>query len=315
MKKWLIALAILLIVAVASVYLFIPNIIRLGREISFAANIHGVQRTLFATKNWNKWWPGDKTAVVGSDTATTFFYNGHRYAFNAKRVSLTIPISENGVTAMTSLNIIPLSGDSLKFAWEGWMTTSYNPVKRMQAWFKSERLSEDMNTILKKMQAFLVNPENVYGLYIRQEKVADSFLVSTIGVANGYPDIPFIYSLIDRLRQHVTARSGKVTGYPMLNISTSDSLKYLVMTALPVNRELAISPGIINKKMMTGAKVLTTEVTGGPSSVSAAFHQVGIFVSDYQITAPAIPFFSLITDRRLEPDTSHWVTKIYYPIM
>ena len=31
--------------------------------------------------------------------------------------------------------------------------------------------------------------------------------------------------------------------------------------------------------------------------------------------SPAIPFESLITNRLEEPDTSKWVTKIYYPFL
>jgi hypothetical protein len=37
-------------------------------------------------------------------------------------------------------------------------------------------------------------------------------------------------------------------------------------------------------------------------------------MSDYQQTAMAIPFESLVTDRSREPDTLKWITNIYVPV-
>ncbi|HTD94168.1 MAG TPA: hypothetical protein VK644_10165 [Chitinophagaceae bacterium] len=315
MRKWLIALLVLLLVAIAIIYLFIPDTIRVQREISFTANDRGVRRTLLDRNTWTRWWPATDSSSAGEDTSIALFYHNHRYIVDTrKNISPAISILDNGVTASTSLNTIPLSGDSLKFSWEGLMITSYNPFSRVRAWFRAKDLKQDMDTILEKMKNFYINPENIYGIFIRQEKVVDSFLVTTTAETKTYPDIPFIYALIDRLKQHVGARSGKITGYPMMNVSTVDSLNYLLMVALPIDRELAIAPGIVNKKMMTGAKVLTTEVMGGSTSINHAYQQVSLFVNDYRITAPAIPFFSLITDRT-QVDTGHWVTKVVFPIM
>jgi hypothetical protein len=39
------------------------------------------------------------------------------------------------------------------------------------------------------------------------------------------------------------------------------------------------------------------------------------YISDYGRTIVAIPFASLITDRRLEPDSAKWVTRIYWPLI
>jgi hypothetical protein len=315
MRKWLIALLVLLLVAIAIIYLFIPDTIRLKREISFTANDHSVRRTLLNRNTWTRWWPGADTSKAGKDADTALFYHGHRYLVDTrKNISPAISILDNGVMANTSLNTIPLTGDSLKFSWEGLMITSYNPISRVQAWLRSKALVQDMDTILAEMKKFYINPENMYGIFIRQEKVVDSFLVTTTAELKGYPDIPFVYSLIDRLKKHIGSSGGKITGYPMMNVSTVDSIDYLLMVALPIDRELAEAPGIVNKKMMTGAKILTTEVMGGPQSVNKAYGQVSQFVNDYRITAPAIPFFSLVTDR-LQIDTGHWVTKIVFPIM
>ena len=43
--------------------------------------------------------------------------------------------------------------------------------------------------------------------------------------------------------------------------------------------------------------------------------QMEQYVSDHKYVRIAIPFQSLVTDRMNEPDSSKWITKIYYPIM
>jgi hypothetical protein len=42
--------------------------------------------------------------------------------------------------------------------------------------------------------------------------------------------------------------------------------------------------------------------------------QMKNYISDYQRTVMAIPFQSLVTDRRKEADTTKWLTKLYFPI-
>jgi hypothetical protein len=64
-----------------------------------------------------------------------------------------------------------------------------------------------------------------------------------------------------------------------------------------------------------GGNIFVCEVKGGPYSIDKATRQVQYYMSDHQRAAPAIPFQSLITDRRNETDTSKWITKIYYPVI
>jgi hypothetical protein len=67
--------------------------------------------------------------------------------------------------------------------------------------------------------------------------------------------------------------------------------------------------------MPGGGNMLVTEVKGGQIEVNKASVQLLNYISDYNRTAPAIPFESLVTDRRKEPDSSKWITRIYYPVM
>jgi hypothetical protein len=67
--------------------------------------------------------------------------------------------------------------------------------------------------------------------------------------------------------------------------------------------------------MLGGGNILITEVKGGQNEITNAYKQIQNYVSDYNRSAPAIPFESLVTDRRKEPDSSKWITRIYYPVI
>jgi len=70
-----------------------------------------------------------------------------------------------------------------------------------------------------------------------------------------------------------------------------------------------------SKWMMKGGNILTGEVTGGQEQIEQAQKQMELYISDYQRSIIAIPFQMLITDRTKEPDSTKWVTRIYYPVV
>jgi hypothetical protein len=101
----------------------------------------------------------------------------------------------------------------------------------------------------------------------------------------------------------------------MLNIETADSINYHVRVALPISKVLSTSGEILEKRMPGQGNILVTEFKGGIDAANKAFAQIENYANDYQRVAPAIPFYSLVTDRLAEPDSSKWITKIYFPVM
>ncbi|HLL44934.1 MAG TPA: hypothetical protein VK369_17410 [Segetibacter sp.] len=89
---------------------------------------------------------------------------------------------------------------------------------------------------------------------------------------------------------------------------------YETMVAIPVNRLLESNRQFVFKRMVPG-NILVSEVNGGVFTVQEARRQMDNYVEDNELTSPAIPFESLITDRLKEKDTSKWITKLYYPIL
>ena len=309
MKKWLIVFFIGIIILIGALYAFIPNIIKVTSSTGIKATGTGIHRMLLNKENLAKWWPGQLNN-------NGFYLNDYSYKIDNNNITL-LQVSINGqsTSVTTSLFLISLMTDSTQLEWVGSMATSYNPVKRFLAYLEAKKLNRDMNVILKRMKLFYSKPENIYGFEIRKSFVADSFLISTSGRSKGYPTNRYIYGLIDQLRKYALLQSAKESGYPMLNIETTDSINFDVRVAIPTDKLLPSSGAIQQKQMLGRGNILVAEVKGGIEMTSQAIREVQHYVQDYKRKAPAIHFYSLITDRLIEPDSSKWITKIYFPVM
>ena len=310
MKKWIFILTALFLVLLLCTYLLIPNIITLKSEQAVAVTQQGLHRMLLDSSNVAKWWPGEIS------TSERFTYHGHAYKIVDNNISLLPVIIRNNETAInTSLYIISVTQDSVQLAWVGGVASSYNPLQRIKAWLSAKELNSDMDTIMKKIKIFFSKPENIYGIKIEKALVMDSILITTGANISGYPGTGFVYSLVDKLKKYATANDAKETGYPMLNIESTDSVTYHVRVALPVDKALPTSGEIFEKRMPGLGNILVTEVRGGIDGSRNALLQLNFYARDYQRVPPAIPYYSLITDRTKQPDSSKWITKVYFPVM
>jgi hypothetical protein len=310
MKKLLILILVVLGILVAASYLFIPNKIIISHSIYLQVNRPGLYRNLLDDSNWPKWWPGQ----VKNEKGMQLMYKGEKFYIEKKQViSLVLTVSNSPLHSATELNIIPAT-DSVQLLWETTVSTSNNPIMRALYYFKSQELSGDMREILDTMQLYFSKTKNVYNLDIREDHVTDSTLVSTYSMGEGYPSTAFEYALIDSLRNYISLNGARETNFPMLNVSTSDSVHFLTRVAIPIDRILPDSGNISYKWMLGGGNILVAEVKGGPLKIGKAVAIVGDYATDHHRVAPAIPFISLVTDRRKEPDTSRWVSRIYFPV-
>lgn len=310
MKKKLLFFTALIVLLLVCTYAFIPNIVTIKGEGSIRVTQQGLHRSILDKDNMKKWWPGT------IDPSGALQYNGNNYRFVNNNISLiAAAINSTEDSINSSLYIVSLATDSVQLAWVGKTVTSYNPVKRFTKWLKAKNINEDIGMLLQKMKAFYSNNENIYGIKVEKALVMDSVLITTGAYSKEYPNTEFIYTLVDKLKDHAAANGAKEAGYPMLNIEKTDSTDYNVRVAIPLDKVLPDAPGINSKRMLGLGNILVTEVTGGIYQTAKAFKQISYYASDYQRVPPAIPFYSLITDRRKETDTTKWITRIYFPVM
>ena len=245
----------------------------------------------------------------------SFVLNGIGYTPEDIKLMSVVLATSGKIKTVSELTLIPLELDSTLLQLQANVFTGYNPFARVSRYRASKKLEKNFTEILQAISNRYSKSINLYGYDIQRQAVIDSTLIYTFENMKGYPGMDRVYGIIDRLRDYVKLHSAKETGYPMLNIFTADSINYLVKVAIPVDKKLPSSGNISYKWMLGGGNILIAEVKGGQHQINKAHQQVLHYISDHHRKAPAIPFESLVTDRREEPDSNKWVTRVYYPVM
>lgn len=309
MKKWIIAAAVCIVILTLLLSILIPCTIIVHKSTVIGNNSKGLKRILSADKNWYKWWPGttdDKGLVLNNS-----FYSVTDNSFS----SIFITIKQNNLDTKSSLTFIPVTTDSTKLDWEIQMPTSLNPVKRLQAYLFTRSLQKDIPVLFTNIKRYYSSNANLYDLDIRREIVNDSTMISTFDSTIGYPSTEKIYSLIDKLRAYTGSHQALATDSPMVNIFSKDNRTFFTRVAFPTNKTLPSKGDIVFRKMLYGGNILTALVKGAPNKADSAIATMENYLSDYELASPAIPFYSLVTNRLAERDSTKWTTKIYYPVM
>ena len=314
MNRLLTAGIVLVVLAIASTYFLIPSELVVSKIAVLNCNRDGAYRILRDTGGWIKWWPREGTGGQDRDGDKLSFRGvGYRMSQLLLR-GADIVCYDKGNEIPSELTIYPLGGiDSCYLQWQFTQKASWNPFKRIGQYRDAKRLKEGMGVILDSLGGYLGNRVSVYGVAITEASTKDSCLVETSSMRKDYPGTPVLYDAVHRLESFAGARGGTRTGYPMVNVDPLKDGQYHVRVAIPVDRKLADSGDIVYRKLIRG-NYLESDVRGGPGAVNAALAGMNNYIRDYRRTVMAIPFFSLLTDRTKEPDSTRWLTRIYYPI-
>lgn len=314
MKRIILAACILLVIFFVSVYFFIPSQILVKSIVPVRCNGFGADRVLGDTGHWVRWWP-EAGQQADHEETNAWYFRGNRYRMNRRLLrSAEIAIAGQGNEVLSMLTVFPIIRiDSAYLLWTCSLKGGLNPIIRIKRYRRAKELQRDMEVILGDLRSYLEEQDHVYGISIVEGSTKDSVLVESARTVGSYPSTGEIYSLVEKLQGYILLHHGLVTGYPMINISEKQGGQLQLRVAIPTNQQVPATDSIKNRVLIHG-KYLETEVKGGPATVNEALAQMNTYISDYQRTVMAIPFFSLETDRRAEPDSTKWMTKIYYPI-
>lgn len=310
MKKLLFILAAAIAIFLLWLYVFIPGKITIESSLKVDANRTALYRKLGDNSTWKEWWPGT------IDGGGTFILNDEHFQPGpTKTLSIPLNIEDKHFSTTADLTLVPVLTDSTIIHIETSIALTYNPFQRVKTYFRSERLKDNFSAILQSLNKTYSKIAGLYDFDIQKKHVVDSILIFTSGETKGYPPVEKVYAMIDQLKDYIKKQSAIETGFPMQNIYTADNLNFLIKVAIPVDRRLPDSGSIHYRWMLPGGNMLITEVKGGQQEINKAYQQITNYISDYGRTSPAIPFESLVTDRRKEQDSTMWITRIYYPVM
>ena len=309
------ALLVLCGLALISSYFIIPAKINFAKVVYIKTKINIANRFLMDESKWGRWFPSASVNNLSAPPGKNIYkYNNYFFSVEKKMMNAAeVSISNNQTLLKSLITIISINGDSVAIEWKSEMPRSSNPINRIRNYIKAKELQNNMADILKHLQTFLEEKENVYGIHLHEIISKDSTLVATKCVTTGYPSTSDIYNLIASLKKYIISQGAKETNFPMLHVKKVNDTKFETMVAIPVNKYLEGNDKIFFKRFVPW-KVLTAEVKGGIYTINEALDQMGIYMTDYQKTAMAIPFESLVTDRSKQPDTLQWITRIYTPV-
>src|SRR5436190_1348006 len=236
MKKILITLILLLVFALAAVYLFIPRKIKIEATVPLNAALPGVFRTLINDSSWEKWWPGE----------TPFAYNKQAFSIKGKFFNVfAIDIYSDKDTINSRMELVPVEANTMTILWNAEQVSSNDPFKRFERYRHAKQIEKNS---------------------------------------------------------------------PMLNVFELGNSRYEAMTAIPVDKALPKTNEFAPKFLLKGGNILEVNIQGGPYAIEKGLKGLENYRADYKFDSPAIPYQLLVTDRAKEPDTTKWITRLYYPV-
>jgi hypothetical protein len=308
MKKWILIFCLIILVIISAVYFFIPTHQTLASETTISCTESGASRIILNRNTWNSWWPAQKK------DDNLYSYKNCDYRIDKILVNgLEATIFNDKDSTKGILQIIAEKTDSTQLKWAFTFIFSNNPIKRLLQYLRYNNIKNNIESFIADIKKYFEKEENIYGMKVVKQKVAEASLISVKQSFRHYPTTHEIYNMINSLNKYIRQKGGKQSSYPMLNVHTEDSKNYEVMVAIPTEYDLP-SEGNFNLKKMVLGNILMAEVKGGNYIIKKAEMELKNYVNDYKKISPAIPFQSLVTDRSLETDTAKWLTRLYYPV-
>jgi hypothetical protein len=306
-KKWLFLFCILFLflILTAFIYIFIPGEVTVSRRQLVRCNASAAFRTIGDEDLWKKWWPLGGEAV-GSG-GVPYRLTGHIYP------SVGVLLQTNGRAVPGVITVLTVGGsDSLEVLWQCRAEMGWDPFTRVSRYRELRRTGQLLETALSALRQFLFKEENIYGMEVRKVMCRDSVLIGTKVKTDSYPSTAVLYGAIRSIRAYAAGQGAREIDHPMLHV-TFDSGRYESQIAIPVDREVKETKRFFIQRFVPW-KVLTGQVVGGTATAERAMEQLQSYVADRELTAMALSFQFLVTERDLEPDTARWVTQVVVPV-
>jgi len=315
MKRFLLLSALAVFVLAVCIYAFIPSQLKITNVKITAVNSDAAFRLIGNPANWQKWINEPNVSATGTSKDNAFTYHNVTYSIdeilhNVLRISI-----KNGDNITSSiLTLIPTAKDTTAIHWESEIATSNNPLQKVQGYQRAVAVKKNMEDVLYRLNTYLSKEENVYGMKFTIASTNDTILIAKKTMEADYPSTNALYASVNAIRNFVEKKGAKQIAPPMLNITRQDDGKYQMMVALPIDKKI-VAEGSFLKRQLVAGNFLITEVQGGPAIINHALDMMQLYISEMGKTSMAIPFEVIITDRLQQPDSTQWLTKIYFPIV
>jgi hypothetical protein len=314
MKKILLAFLVLLVLFTTLVFFFIPANIIITESRVIQTTSGGFDSCLHKPGKWKQWWP-DQSTTIQADSS--FSYKGFTFKLSAPyNDGGAIEIGSSTFLLETRMQSISNGRDSITVNWGVSLPAGNNPFTRFSRYLDAGKLRKSMQVVFDSLCHFAGNNANIYGFGVERTTFTEVMLIASRFKSAHYPSTELLYNNISQLRQYASSQGAIEKYYPMMNTRQVDSTNWETMVAISIDKNIPVSGEFFIKQMIPMKdRFLATDVTGGWTSIEKAHAAVEKYMADHSLSAPAIPFEILITDRSKEADSSKWKTRIFYPSM
>jgi hypothetical protein len=153
MKKPILIIIILLILAFISVYFIVPQKIKTNHVIEIDATDINAAKFLINKKPWGKWWPGRHNAA----DSNLYSYNGVNYLLQeSTNGGITVLIKQGDIELNSKITYSTTGEGMCEVSWATEMQSSLNPFERVAEFIKIKRLTKGIDTLLITFKKFMV---------------------------------------------------------------------------------------------------------------------------------------------------------------
>lgn len=326
--KRILLIIVILVVVVLIVAAFLPSQCKVERSLLMSASSDAISAKITDLHSWDEWSPWKE-----ADSAAEYKYNDTigvggwmdwtGKIIGAGKLSITkvTPDSVQYFLAFRepfqsesngSFSFVKTDSETV-VTWTDIESLSW-PMGRLMSLFMNfdEMLGPDFEKGLDKLKKATENP--IKYTYNVQEKEVNAMNIATIRNKVNMGQIGDILGKSYGEMQVFIAKNGaKCIGAPMVITIAWDSLSWDFEAALPIDKDIKGNDRIQIKKSFAG-KVLFVEYMGPYDKTYQAYIDLENYKKSKGYSDAGGPWEVYVTDPGVEPDTSKWITEIYFPV-
>lgn len=324
-----IIIAVLVIIVILLIFAaFLPSSYKVVRTTDINASSEAISSQISDFHNWDRWSPW-----IHVDSTEKYTYNDTigKGAFmdwtgkmigsgnmritdvTADSIKYDLVFTEpwesvsNGSFSFTKTN----SGISVSWTNEGELGW---PIARLMGFFMSfdKMMGPDFEKGLAKLKTVAEStPEYTYSI---MEKEVSSTIIAVVHNKVAMGEIGNILGKsYGEIQELMKKQGANMTGSPMAITLAWDSTSWDFEAAIPIDKEIKGNVQVQVKQSYSG-KVIYLSYTGPYEGTYKAYNELHSYMKEKGFTQNGGPWEVYITDPSTEPDTSKWITEIYFPV-
>jgi len=311
LKNLVITVAVLLLLGFSYLYLLTPSTLNYEETAVIKGNSAALIRNLASNSHVEQWWP-QKSGTAGERAHR---FNNSKYSFIVSDPTMVVAkIVQTRDSIRSQMFFLDNAAGEVRVIWRLTYKLPLAIIARVKKLGEATQIRKDVRLLLNRFQAYYASPGALYGFKLHISKVRDTTFLAVFQTEDSYPDQSEVYHLADSLMEYGLAKNLKRFGAPMLNVQKVNEGRFLVEVAVPVDTVFESSGPFHFKRLPPHGDLLIVNVTGGSANANCALTQALNYIADNHRTLAALPFFSLITDRRKEKDSTRWLTQVICPV-